>query len=58
MTPTESQRGPDELGAVRGDDRLSEQLRAIQRALDERRDAESSAPPDEGMWLWDARPRG
>jgi hypothetical protein len=56
MTPTESQRGADELGAVRADERLSEQLRAIQRALDERRDAESSGPPDEG-WLWDARPR-
>jgi type II secretory pathway pseudopilin PulG len=56
MTPTESQRGADELGAVRADERLSEQLRAIQRALDERRDAESSGPPDEG-WLWDARAR-
>jgi hypothetical protein len=57
MTPTESERAADERAALRADARLSEQLRAIQRALDERRDAESSGPPDEG-WRWDARPRG
>ncbi|HTW82525.1 MAG TPA: hypothetical protein VMD91_00500 [Candidatus Sulfotelmatobacter sp.] len=54
MTPTERDGDAAEATFVSVDQRLADQLRAIQRALDERRDAEGNWGVDDAGWLREA----